>query len=133
MRFLQIIISFIFPACFTRENVTEHIRLLDLEEKILTMYRQPSGKDTFNVTNSLVQYLWELRSIQQLCKDGSKEGKRCMEALKTAGGPITYRTNEWAFLLKIYPFDKVEIKELQLCFDNINAIWDELKSLYNIT
>lgn len=123
-----LIIFFIFPICFTKENITEKIGLIDLGERILTMYRI-LGTDTFNVTNSLVQYLWELRNIQRLCKDGREEGKRCLQALKTAGGPITMRTTEWKFLFRVYPFDKADIRELQLCFDNINSIWDELKNL----
>lgn len=129
MFFHTLIISFVFSVSFTNGNKTEQIRLIDLGERILTMYRQPLGTQTFNITNSLVQYLWELRSIQQLCKDGNKEGKRCLEALKIAGGPITLRTTEWEFLFRIYPFDKVDIGEIQLCFNNINAIWNEIKNL----
>lgn len=129
MIFYALISSFLYPVCFAKGNITEQFRLIDLGEKILTMYRQPLGTDAFNVTNSLVQYLWELRSIQQLCKDGSKEGKRCLKTMKIAGGPITLRTTEWEILFRLYQFDKVEIREIQLCFDNINAIWNELKNL----
>lgn len=116
-----------YSVCFTKENMTEQVKLIELGEKILTMYRQRT--DTFNVTNSLVQYLWEIRNVQQLCKAGNKAGKRSLKALKTAGGPITLRQSEWKMLFRIYPFDKVEIGEIQLCFDNINAIWNELENL----
>lgn len=125
---LPLVICFTFQQSFAIDKLSEPTKIIELSQQIQTLYHSPCN-DTNVVTLSLVQYLWEFKSIQKLCKDENKEGKRLVKALKDSGGPVTMRLPSWDLLNECYPFDDFEKKEIELCYNHIHSIWNELKDL----
>lgn len=125
---LPLVVCFTFQQSFAIDNVSEPAKIIELSQQIQSLYHSPCN-DTYAVTLRFVQYLWEFRNIQKLCKDGNEEGKRLVKALKDSGGPVTMRLPSWDFLNKCYQFDTFEKKEIELCYHHIHSIWNELKDL----
>lgn len=128
MVILPVLMYFTFQLSFGSDNVSQPVKVIELSQEIHTLYHSPCN-NTYLVTLRLVQYLWEFRNIQKLCKDGNNEGKRLVEAVKDSGGPIIMRLPPWHLLNEFYPFDDFEKKEIELCYDHIKSIWNELKYL----
>lgn len=119
---------FTLPVSLATEGVSEPVKVIELSQLIQTLYNSPCN-DTYQVTLRLVQYMWEFRNMQKLCKDGKEEGKRLVKAVKDIGGPITMRLPASDLLNECYPFDEFEKKEIELCYTLITNIWNELKEL----
>lgn len=125
---LSFVSLFTLPVSLATEGVSEPVKIIELSQLIQTLYNRPCN-DSYQVTLCLVKYLWEFRNIQQLCKDGMEEGKRLVKVVKDSGGPITMRLPAWDLLNTFYPFDEFEKKEIELCYNHITDIWNELKEL----
>lgn len=125
---LSFVSLFTLPVSLAAEGVSEPVKIIELSQLIQTLYNRPCN-DSYQVAFCLVKYLWEFRKIQQLCKDGMEEGKLLVKVVKDSGGPITMRLPVWDLLNTFYPFDEFEKKEIELCYNHITNIWNELKEL----
>lgn len=125
---LSLVLCCTLQLGFATDEVSEPVKVIELSQQIQRLYHSPCN-DTYVVTLGLVQYLWEFRNIQKLCKDGNEEGKRLVKALKDNGGPITLKLPPWDLLNECYTFDEFEKKEIELCYNHINNIWNEVKDL----